>query len=119
MKKQNVFLVAIILLASLMVMAGCSSTSTVSKFGDVLYEVESTPIDSSRFDILGPVTVIGKADSGASYFDIFKEAKSLYSNVDEVINIHIDYQIATTTSGKNSSSTSATVMTGLAIKYRR
>lgn len=106
MKRKIIFVSAIAL--AVLVSGGCK---TVSRFGDVVYEVESTPIDSSRFDVLGPVSLEEKANGGACYIDIFSAAKTIYPDADEIINIHVDY--------KENDSGVKTVMTGLAIRYHR
>lgn len=110
MNKKITFLVAIALVAMLFV--GCATT--VSKAGDFFYGVASTQKDASIVaDILGPVYLEKKPNTGWSYADIFNEARRLYPNVDEVVNIHVDY------SSKGINGKTSDIMTGIAIKYKR
>lgn len=110
---------------TLVVLAGCQSAPktserTVHQFGEVINGVTHTQIDSNRFDVLGSVSVECEPSSGASYVLIYEKAKELYTNVDEIINIHVDYRTDyTIQDGSVSSTLDRIIMTGLAVKYRK
>lgn len=121
--KKILSLTLLAVLIATFVSCASTSVSTYSQFGEEINTVAKTPVDSNRFDVLGAVSMDCVAGSGASYVDIFNKAKELYGDVDEVINIHVDYKTTTTTTTSfNSSSSSAAsniIMTGLAIKYHK
>lgn len=107
MNKKITFLLLATLIVALFV--GCATT--VSTFGGSVYDVESTQKDASIVaNVLGPVHLEKEYNTGASYSDIFLEAKRLYPTVDEVINIHIDYA--------QRSSDRKAILTGIAIEYK-
>lgn len=102
-----------------------NSVSKFGEFGEYYYGIDSTVFDSSRIVVLGSVSVEGKGNEGARYVEIYNAAKKIYPDVDEVINIHVDYSktIAIHTDDLDYDykiATSSTVtMTGLAIKYHK
>lgn len=98
-----------LVIALVVLVTGCRSTM---QFGEKINSYDGAIFDTAHFSVLGPVSVEGYTNKGASYIEVFNKAKELYEGVDEVVNIHIDYKTLPAGGTK-------IVMTGVAIKYNR
>lgn len=104
--KHFVYFLVIALVA---LVASCRS---VMQFGESINAYDGSVFDTAHFFVLGPVSTEGVTNKGASYIEVFNAAKKLYNDVDEVVNIHIDYKTLPAGGTK-------IIMTGIAIKYNR
>ena len=74
----------LILLISVILVAGCSTTRPVQTTAQF-------PADGSKYAILGRVEYAGKvSSSGAGYTKLLEIAKEKYPNADDVVNIVMD-----------------------------
>ena len=74
----------LILLISVMLVAGCSTTRPVQTTAQF-------PADGSKYVVLGRVEYAGKvSNSGAGYTKLLEIAKAKYPNADDVVNIVMD-----------------------------
>ncbi len=86
MNKRNLFTaVSILLICFVALLAGCSTMRPVQS--DSHY-----PTDGNKYIILGRVTL--EADSAhTGYTKLIEQAKALYPNADDVVNIVVDAKV--------------------------
>lgn len=106
---KRIMYLSIISISLMLLAISCRSTM---QFGEKINSVDTSNFDTNHFLVLGTISIEGVTDKGASYIEIFNAAKEAYSDVDEVVNIHIDYKTLPTNGTK-------IIMTGIAVKYNR